>query len=230
MPRRLEDWRDARAPLFCHVSEVIDEFGEVVHWKGPFDEESLALYSVFGIEPSRARANLNVGEPVAVVRVPPPHSKFNAVRNLMKLEHDPALVVKKGDRIFVEPALRHPKGFASLREPLKVAKEMSREVGQPVVLLKEVPGHCCWFVAPLAWTALPLNDAGAFRGGVPIGVSVPLFQPLEGCWEYEVEMEEVEGEGFPPDVLNRIKVNLSDKIKMKLVPLRKVMIRMFGKP
>ena len=228
--RRLEDWRKAKAPLFCHVSEIVDDYGRVVDWKGPFDEEALAVYSVFGVEPSRAQANLNVGKLVGVVRVPPPHSKFNAVKASMWKEHDPALVVKKGDSIFVEPAVRHKRGFASLPEPLKVAREMSYEVGQPVVLMKEVPSYCCWFVAPVAWTALPWTEAGVFRKDVPVGVSFPVFQAWEGCWEVKVEMEEGEGEGVPAEYLKYMKIRFADSMKVKLLALRKYVVKLFGKP
>ena len=228
--RRLESWREAKGPVACHASELADEFGVVVNWKGPFSPKALAVYSVFGVEPSRAEANLKVGELVGVVRVPKPFSKMNAVRNAMFLEHNPALVVRKGERIFVEPAFRHQKGFASIPEPLKVAREMSEEIGHPVIIIKEVPTYCCWLPAPLAWTGVPVTEAGEFRRGVPIGVSLPKAPIKEGCWELEGELEEEEGEGFPLESLRLIKISLADKLKKLLIPLRVQMVKAFGKP
>jgi hypothetical protein len=98
-----------------------------------------------------------------------------------------------------------------------------------VIIVKEVPSHCCWFVAPLAWTGVPLTEAGRFRRGVPVGTSVPLASVLEGCWELEEELEWEEGEGLPLDVAKLIKVSLADRVKALLLPLREFMIRKLGK-
>ncbi len=222
--RKLRSWRDAKGPVVCHASELVDEFGEVVDWRGPFSKKALAVYSVFGVEPSRAEANLKVGKLVGVLRIPKPKSKMKAVERAMFLEHDPALVVKKGQRLFVEPAFRHEKGYAVIPEPLRAAREMSEEIGNPVMIVKEVPTYCCWSPLPLAWTGDFLSDAGLLRKGVPVGVSVPPAFPSEGCWELEVEVEEGEGEGFPLEAFSNVNVRLSDRIKMMLLPLREVVI------
>ncbi|NPA85622.1 MAG: hypothetical protein GXO07_06460 [Crenarchaeota archaeon] len=228
--KRLDDWRASRGPVVCHASELVDEFGTIVSWKGPFSHRAVALYSLFGVEPSRAEANLLAGRVIGVLRIPPPHSKMKGVARAMELEHNPALIVRRGERVFVEPALRHPNGFAVLPEPLKVAKRMSEEIGYPVLIVKEVPSYCCWHVSPLAWTGVPLSEAGRFRRGVPVGVSVPRTPVLEGCWQLDEEVEWEEGEGFPMISLKYIKIAIIDKIKMLLLPLRELEVMALSKP
>ena len=216
--KRLRDWREAKGPLVCHASELLDEFGTFVNWKERFDDEVMAIYSLLGIEPVRAKANLLMGEFEGVMKAPKPWSSSPAVRDAYSIEYEFAMVVKKGQRLFVEPAIRYEEGFAVIREPLKVAERMSEEIGHPVVIVKEVPFGCCWLPAPLAWTFVPFEDAGL--GEVPKGYSTFKYSITEGCWEVEEEVEEGKGEGFEVVHLHPLSPLIKPFVKFRALEIK----------
>ncbi len=222
--RRLDSWKDAKKGLICHVS-ALEEFLTRVKWD-EFGDLARAVASVFGVEPSRAEANLRVGKLKSVIKVPPPYSKDEVVRKAFEAQWDYALVVERDGKYFVEPAVPYEEGFAVIEDPLKAVKEMRDFVGAPVVIVKEVPLPCCWVSAPLASCSNLLTDAGEFRSGVPLGYSllkIPL--PSEGCWEVELEEGTCEA-GFP----SYPAPSLPDLLRLLLVPIRYRTIKLLPRP
>ncbi len=216
--RRLKSWRDAKGPVVCHASELLDEFGTFVKWTERFEDEVMAVYSLLGIEPVRVKANLLVGKFKGIIKAPKAWSASPAIRDAYSLEYEFAMVVEKNKRYFVEPAMRYEEGFVVIKEPLKVAKEMSKEIGNPVLIVKEVPFGCCWLPAPLAWTFIPFEDAGL--GEVPKGYSTFKYPVTEGCWELEEEVEDGEGEGFEVVHLHFLSPILKPFIKFRALEIR----------
>lgn len=222
--RRLRSWREAREGLLCHASEL-EEFLSVVKWN-EFGTEAKAVASIFGVEPARVEASLKVGKVVSVFPLPPPRSKSEVVERAFSVEYNKGLVVKKGGSYFVEPAMLWKDGFAVIPDPLKAVKEISDELGIPVVIYKDVPAYCCWTPLPIAGCANVLRDAGEFRKGVPLAHSEPKVPlPPEGCWDVKLE----EGpcwEGFK----SYPRTSFADMIKIYLVPLRKMLIKILPSP
>ncbi len=216
--KRLRSWREAKGPVVCHASELLQEFGTFVKWTERFDEEVMAIYSLLGIEPARVRANLLVGKFKGIMKAPRAWSASPAVRDAYSLEYEFAMVVEKKGRLFVEPAVRYEEGFAVIEEPLKVAREISEEIGYPVTIVKEVPFGCCWLPAPLAWTFVPFEDAGL--GEVPKGYSTFKYPITEGCWEVEEEVEEGEGEGFEVLHLHYASLFLRPLVKLRALEIK----------
>ena len=222
--KRLRSWKEAKEGLVCHASEL-EEFLEPVKWYD-FSDEARAYASIFGIEPARVEASLKVGKIVSVFPLPKPYSNDEIVQRAFSIEYSKGIVVKKNDRYFVEPALLWREGFASIPEPLKVVRELSDELGIPVVVYKEVPSYCCWVQLPLAGCASVLTDAGEFRKGVPLAHStMKLHLPSEGCWDVKLEEGEC-WEGFE----EHPRAPISEYLKLKLIPIRKLLIKYMPRP
>ncbi|UXD22204.1 hypothetical protein IPA_02560 [Ignicoccus pacificus DSM 13166] len=210
--------------LVCHASEL-EEYLTVIKWN-EFGDEARVVSSLFGIEPSRAEANLRVGKLVSVFPLPKPYSQDDVLVRAFSNEYQMGMVVERNRRYFVEPAMLWKDGFVVLEDPLKIAKELYEEKGVPIVIVKEVPTYCCWVPLPLAWCARTLSEAGKFRKGVPFMYSFPEIPMIrEGCVEVELEEGPCQA-GFeeyprPP---------LLEKLKMFLIPIRRISVKVLPRP
>ena len=181
---------------------------------------------MFGIEPSRAEANLKVGKFKGAFPLPKPFSEDEVLVKAFSKEYEMGMVVVREGRYFVEPAMLWEDGFAVIEDPLEVVKRMREELGAPVIIVKEVPAFCCWAPLPIAYCAKPLRDAGEMRLGVPLAYSTPrLSFPTEGCWEVELEDGPCQA-GFeeyprPP---------ISERMKALFLPLRELLVKYFPSP
>ncbi len=192
--RKLNNYKEAEKGVVCHVSELA-EFLEEVKWN-EYSLKAKVLASLYGLEPARVEANARVGEVVDLLEVPYQAIEPVPLSKGLHLLHERAMVVKRNERYFVEPAFLSENGFKVLARPEDALKSLREELEVPFLVVKETPFHCCWTVAPLLGCAKYYSAPGEVAGGRLLEAPIMRGFPSYGCWEVELEWGEC-FYGFP---------------------------------
>lgn len=192
----------------------MDDFLTEIKWN-EYSLKAKVIASIYGLEPSRVEASMRVGEVIDFLEVP--YEEVDPVplsKGLYKL-HGRAIVVKRGERYFIEPAFLSENGFKVLTEPERALERLKEELGVPFLIVKEVPFHCCWVTVPILGCAKYYEVPGKVIGNRLTEAPILIDLPKEGCWDIDLEPGKC-FYGFP----GYVKSNSLNTLRKLIVPIR----------